>query len=658
MIINELVLYNYGIYYGENKIDFSVNDINKNIILIGGENGAGKTTMLESIKLAIYGCFFYGVKNPNNKYYENIYFKFNNKAKAENKNKSYIKLDFNWTENNKTDNYVIKRTWDFNNKSEDISSKVLESIHITKNEEILDSKSVEDVESYFRKVFPQKLFDFFFFDGEDIKRLLSDEFLDKDFKSAVYTLFDIDMFKSLDDDLNNYLRLRSRQLNLTSDEEEYFNRKTLIDKLQEKYESNEKFKTDKEIEKNKIKSIVQSLDKKFQNAGGEFYNKISSIESDIKKLESEKININEDLKNMVGNLMPFYINRRSLEKITEQLKKESNSKEYEIFKNRIDDGTIDKILKSSFGKEKENSISEFKALLLDELSNTKVKALHYLSYDDSEKVKNISEKDIPEIENKVEYGFSVIKRVNEELPLLRETLSKVKNNKDIEQMLKEISVENMKLGALENEIETLVQLIKYEKDEYEIAKKELLILKDKVIKNKKDANKFNVINKVQNVLEKYIIKVNEDKLEKVRIEFLQIFRSLHRKEDYISDIKINKESMKIDLYHKHGLMDKRLLSSGEKQVYILSLLFALLKVSNKEVPVVFDTLLGRLDSSHRGNIIQKYLPKVSNQVIILATETEITKENYKLLKKHIAREYTIDFDINENRIDILNTFFK
>ena len=146
--------------------------------------------------------------------------------------------------------------------------------------------------------------------------------------------------------------------------------------------------------------------------------------------------------------------------------------------------------------------------------------------------------------------------------------------------------------------------------------------------------------------------------EKVRLEFLEIFRSLHRKEDYISDIKIDKETMKIDLYHKHGLMDKRLLSSGEKQVYILSLLFALLKVSNKEVPVVFDTLLGRLDSSHRGNIIQKYLPKVSSQVIILATETEITKENYKLLKKHIAREYTIDFDINENKIDILDTFFK
>ncbi len=658
MIINELVLHNYGIYYGENRINFSIDDVNKNIILIGGENGAGKTTMLESIKLAIYGCFFYGVKNPNSRYYENIYFKFNNKAKAENQNKSYIQLDFNWTENNKTDNYIIKREWTFTNSSEDMNDKVSENIYITKNSENLDLKDVEDVESYFRKVFPQKLFDFFFFDGEDIKKLLSDEFLDKDFKSAVYTLFDIDIFKSLDDDLNNYLRLRSKQLNLSSDEEEYFSRKTIMEELQEKYENNEKLKTDKEIEKNRIKSILQGLDKKFQNAGGEFYNKISSIEADIRKSEVEKTNINEDLKSMIGNLLPFYINRSSLKKITEQLEKENNSKEYDIFKSRIDDGTMEKILKSSFGNEKESAITNFKSLLLTELSSNKVKAIHYLSYDDSEKVKNISGKEIPAIKNMVECNFDIIKRINEELPVLRETLSKVKNNKDIEQMLKEISIENMKIGSLDNEIETLSQLIKYEKEQYEIAKKELLILKDRVIKNKKDANKFNVINKVQNVLDKYIFKINEDKLEKVRVEFLQIFKSLHRKEDYISDIKINKETMKIDLYHKHGLMDKRLLSSGEKQVYILSLLFALLKISNKEVPVVFDTLLGRLDSSHRGNIIQKYLPKVSSQVIILATETEITKENYKLLKKHVAIEYTIDFNIKENRIDILNTFFK
>ncbi len=113
MIINELVLNNYGIYYGENRINFSIDDKSKNIILIGGENGAGKTTMLESIKLAIYGCFFYGIKNPNAKYFENIFFKFNNKAKDENQNSSYIELNFNWSENNKIDNYIVKRQWIF-----------------------------------------------------------------------------------------------------------------------------------------------------------------------------------------------------------------------------------------------------------------------------------------------------------------------------------------------------------------------------------------------------------------------------------------------------------------------------------------------------------------------------------------------------------------
>ena len=53
MKINKIVLYNFNSYEGLNKFDFTSDDSNKNIILIGGKNGAGKTSLFTAIKIAL-----------------------------------------------------------------------------------------------------------------------------------------------------------------------------------------------------------------------------------------------------------------------------------------------------------------------------------------------------------------------------------------------------------------------------------------------------------------------------------------------------------------------------------------------------------------------------------------------------------------------------
>ncbi len=262
----------------------------------------------------------------------------------------------------------------------------------------------------------------------------------------------------------------------------------------------------------------------FQNAGGEFYNKINEIESQIKTHENEKASINEELKSIIGNYMPFLINKKSIPIILEQIKNESHSKEFDVFSNRFEDGTIAKLLKSTLGEISESSLNSFRNALLKEFEN-KGDSLHFLSYDDAEKIQVIANRVLNNVEEEILGKFSKIKEINEELPKLKATLVSVKDNKDIEEILKEISNENMKIGSFDKEIETLSSLIKTEKELYEKEYKLLSNLKDKVIKSKKDSNKFNVINKVQSVLEKYILKINEDKLDKVRVEFLEIFSS-------------------------------------------------------------------------------------------------------------------------------------
>ena len=71
MKIKELQLQNIGPYSGRHKIDFNTSN-SKNIILIGGQNGAGKTTILKAIKIGLYGCFAYGYKTENMSYFKEV----------------------------------------------------------------------------------------------------------------------------------------------------------------------------------------------------------------------------------------------------------------------------------------------------------------------------------------------------------------------------------------------------------------------------------------------------------------------------------------------------------------------------------------------------------------------------------------------------------
>nr|VFJ56354.1 MAG: DNA sulfur modification protein DndD [Candidatus Kentron sp. FW] len=84
------------------------------------------------------------------------------------------------------------------------------------------------------------------------------------------------------------------------------------------------------------------------------------------------------------------------------------------------------------------------------------------------------------------------------------------------------------------------------------------------------------------------------------------------------------------------------LSAGLKQLTVTALLWALKEVSGKEIPLVIDTPLARIDRAHQENLLHHYYPKVGRQVIVLPTDSELDAEKYRLLAPHVYRQYRLD----------------
>ncbi len=84
------------------------------------------------------------------------------------------------------------------------------------------------------------------------------------------------------------------------------------------------------------------------------------------------------------------------------------------------------------------------------------------------------------------------------------------------------------------------------------------------------------------------------------------------------------------------------ISAGMKQLVAQALLWGLKDVSGKEAPVVVDTPLARFDRGHQENLISRYYPHAGAQVIVLPTDAELDREKYALLRPHVYREYCLD----------------
>lgn len=83
------------------------------------------------------------------------------------------------------------------------------------------------------------------------------------------------------------------------------------------------------------------------------------------------------------------------------------------------------------------------------------------------------------------------------------------------------------------------------------------------------------------------------------------------------------------------------ISAGMKQLSAMSLLWGLKDASGRDIPILIDTPLGRIDLPHQVNLLHNYYPNVGGQVIVLPTDSELTPEKYALIAPHVYRRYEL-----------------
>ena len=214
--------------------------------------------------------------------------------------------------------------------------------------------------------------------------------------------------------------------------------------------------------------------------------------------------------------------------------------------------------------------------------------------------------------------------------------------KRIKELEKEILTEEVNLSSLQQKRTTLHGAAMIAEAEFSKAAEQVLSSLESNDDNKRTVKYAHM---AIEIIKCYRIRLQQRKTDILANTMTDCYKKLAYKKHLIEKIKM--DPVTLDIHYLNGIdeeVEKKKLSAGEKQLMVISLLWALAICSKKKLPVIIDTPLSRLDSIHREALISTYFPNASDQTIILSTDSEIDQKYYKLMKPHIGDEFTLVYD--------------
>lgn len=200
-----------------------------------------------------------------------------------------------------------------------------------------------------------------------------------------------------------------------------------------------------------------------------------------------------------------------------------------------------------------------------------------------------------------------------------------------------------------------IKAIEFQQTETE---RKIVRLREQTVQDQTRSKKVSLASATQHALDDYMAELQLEKLNLLQQTLLSCFTRLLRKEDYIKDLRINPGDYAITLIDRDGnAIAKDRLSAGEKEIFAISMLWALTLTSGRQLPFIIDTPLGRLDSDHRGNLVMDFFQNAGDQMVIFSTDTEIDRDYFRTLSPHIARAYHLDYSQHNKQTEITPGYF-
>lgn len=654
MKFKKLSIENFGVYNGRHEFDLQVYPKNgsqkQNLIIIKGPNGSGKTTFYKTISLALFGRLALGIKVSNKEYQEYIESRFHKIRSADGLDKKVsakVELSFEYVQSGKKKEIQVRRIWDKKASS-------FESLQILIDGESPDVQEI-DFQTWLNDLFPAGLLHVLCFDAEDMNALVRAN-NNVELNKIIKRLLGLHLVDQLDSDLSYYLQNSGGGTEYSILKEEVVNYQIYIDDLSHEIKKKRDRQEELELKVYELTAKLSEYERELSSEGGDYAARRPLIKDRISKLDKEIEGLEVKLRDLSSGLLPFSFAPILSAKLNNRLNKELDSHRKKIASDYFEEmvNSISEDLKNSeLWKKKsidkslsKDIIKEINYLLKGESeAESKKVILHDLSENDVLKVQkwiNEASESVPELALHISKD---LRRKKEERVEHQEYLKRAPEEGKLEPIIDKIRKVEDSLAALRKENKILSEEIGSIEFKKEREAREQEVVKNKLYEVEKNRRKFSIAQRSKMVLEAYNKKLTETQMQELCKMLVVCFNRICDKEELLSEAKIDSGTFDVTLIDKQGdEVSINDFSMGESQIYGLALLWALRKISGYELPLLIDTPVARLDIIHQGNLINEFLPEISDQVLLFATNIEMSNNVEKRLQPATSQTYELEFD--------------
>ena len=680
MTIREIELNNFRIYKGKNKIDLSPNG-DRNLIVVSGNNGFGKTTFLMSLVWCLYGKNMEKVDELYRKeiYEKGGYSKYIGNSlnfEAQKKGETVFSVAVTFTDVEIPDTpcteITIVRSYDSATNYDDELEILIDGrksdLFTGTKEEIAKEEEIF-IRDY---ILPIEIAKFFFFDAEKIVSFaqINTPEQRKDLSLAYSQVLGIQKYEDLKSELGR-IQDDYRKTSAKPQEKREFNgliveidsKEDIIETLTEEIANLEDDRVIKRHDSAELQSkLIREGD-------------LMSVE-ELERLKNRKIELNTDLKDTEEvlkdfySLIPFGLSGSLLAELVSQLKIETEYKQNKLQLEGINDKTdvilgdieeamemlhfpIDIRTRDFYETQIRQLIKKHFYDGIDDSKFDHFSLLHDFSQGQSEEFRRLIMK-IKEGKSSFETLLNKHTKLKAELYTIEKSIREAerKAESDYVQILRtrkerldrEIDSIGEEIGKKQQEIESL-------KEQVIAHKKQKELLSKKIDVSEQNRAVDNEATRLIHTIQKFLIRFKDEKKKalarKLEIKLQSYLHKTNLVKKVIVDINGNGDDVDISLFgYDDRKIDNSILSMGERQMFASALLSALVDETEIEFPVFIDSPMQKFDPLHTKNVLTKFYPNVSKQVVLFPLlKKELTEEEYHYIQPIVNKSFLIS---NEN----------